>query len=615
MKSQFLLFTFFICLMLNLQAQDTIKVPMDFDFIQEAIDEAVDGDVVLVDTGIYKENIQINWKSIIVTSNYINTLDSADIYNTVIDGSTPGNPNIASTVSISASDTNTVICGFTIRNGSGTLIINRGGGGVKCWNNGKIIHNRIIENSVYSEYDALGGGIWAEGSNTSNFIIRHNIIENNSLENASGADANWGAAIGVYQGNVIIANNIIRSNEATGRAYGAGIYCNRCSGLISGNLITGNIVYHEFSNRSRGGGMYLVNCRLSLEIVNNDISHNEFIYEGYKLQTGGGIAILNTGGFENTSILVQKNIISDNVAYKGGGVSLTDIYNIEFSNNVIRDNESEGDGAGLYFEDYGEYDKDIGCESHDVSQKNPENRKIEYFPVLVNNNITGNVAEDDGGGLAFVKIMDYVLFNNIIYDNMASSEDNEIYIGTGNDVFLSHNNINTDEITGNGSWQGEVNIDVDPCFDTDGYHLLANSGCINEGVESVVLNDNEFFAPADDIDGESRPQYSYLDMGVDEVTEGVSVDEVSRQNEGCLLNYYPNPCEGWLNLQYQVSDIGYLKFEMFSINGQRVKQIMSQKVLPGKYKMEVDVSSLKPGIYFVKVHAGKDVEVRKLIIQ
>ncbi len=55
---------------------------------------------------------------------------------------------------------------------------------------------------------------------------------------------------------------------------------------------------------------------------------------------------------------------------------------------------------------------------------------------------------------------------------------------------------------------GDGNINADPLFEFDpGYHLLADSPCINQGMANGLV---------DDIDGDSRPQFDAFDMGADE---------------------------------------------------------------------------------------------------
>ena len=110
-----------------------LNVPGDYETIQAGIDASEDGDTVLVAPGTYFENINYTGKKIMVTSNYIFSEDTNDIVNTIIHGGKPSKPNEDAVVTfLSGEETTSVLRGFTITGGSGTLLPDdfRGGGGI-----------------------------------------------------------------------------------------------------------------------------------------------------------------------------------------------------------------------------------------------------------------------------------------------------------------------------------------------------------------------------------------------------------------------------------------------------------------------------------------------------
>jgi hypothetical protein len=110
-----------------------INVPADQPTIQAAIDAAVNGDTVLVQPGIYVENINYNGKNITVASLFLISPDPAYISQTIIDGD-----SITSVVCFrNGEDSTTVLNGFTLTKGRGWIEYGGGsphlyGGGITC---------------------------------------------------------------------------------------------------------------------------------------------------------------------------------------------------------------------------------------------------------------------------------------------------------------------------------------------------------------------------------------------------------------------------------------------------------------------------------------------------
>ena len=174
---QFFVVLFILLPLCILNAQDTIHVPGDYSTIQAGIDASTNGDVVLVADGTYLENINYNGKAITVASHFILLGDTSHITNTIIDGSLPSNPDYGSVVLfLSGEDTTSVLCGFTITGGTGTLLStsNRAGGGIGVSDSGPQIKNNIIEfNTLDNAPGVYGGGIYSANSN---IIVKDNII-------------------------------------------------------------------------------------------------------------------------------------------------------------------------------------------------------------------------------------------------------------------------------------------------------------------------------------------------------------------------------------------------------------------------------------------------------
>ncbi|MDZ7741224.1 MAG: DUF1565 domain-containing protein [Bacteroidota bacterium] len=145
----------------------------DYTAIQDAIDNANNGDTVIVWPGTYYENVNYQYKGIILGSLTMTTGDPSYISQTVINGNQSG-------CCIYIRDNNHVceVNGFTLTNGSGTNNLGKNGGGIYIVKSYKLqVNNCIIEgNQMVGE----GGGIYCveveEGLYLSGTTIRNNQV-------------------------------------------------------------------------------------------------------------------------------------------------------------------------------------------------------------------------------------------------------------------------------------------------------------------------------------------------------------------------------------------------------------------------------------------------------
>ncbi len=142
-------------------------VPNPYPTIQAGIDACAPGDTVLVDTGVYTENIHFPVAAfdITVASTYLITGDEGLIDLTVIQPAMMDIP----VVSLGTGQTRTsVLCGFTIQNGMGLQ-----GHGVACFAASPTIEHNTITNNCPA-FD--GGGIFIDSGDPE---IRYNNIWGN----------------------------------------------------------------------------------------------------------------------------------------------------------------------------------------------------------------------------------------------------------------------------------------------------------------------------------------------------------------------------------------------------------------------------------------------------
>ncbi len=256
-----------------------INVPGSYSTIQAAILASSNGDTVLVAPGIYYENINFRGKMIVLTSMYYISHNPSDIWSTVINGSTPTQPDSASCVIFNShEDSTTVLQGFTITGGGGTKWADEHGPG------------------RYRE----GGGILVAFSTP---VIQFNIIHNNRCIDLTGVTSTGGGGIRAGDSYQRIYNNIIMNN--TGR-YGAGIVLNFAGGDIRNNIICVNYGSDSYSS---GAGMWINGSYSRPKIIeNNTIANNSAL-------TG------TCGVYASSSSTLRNNIIWGNTTPNGSQLS------------------------------------------------------------------------------------------------------------------------------------------------------------------------------------------------------------------------------------------------------------------------------------------------------
>ena len=511
MKRVLLIATFLLCC--TQVSAETLYVPSEaYSTIQSAIIAADTSDTIIVDPNTYYENIDFLGRAITVRSADPN--DPNVVAATIIDGSNPVDPNIGSVVTFkNGEDANSVLSGFTITDGTGSWLLvswefkglrwNRCGGGVVCYN---MSEPTITKNVFINNTAGQGGGIYIYGdsvnpNNPSNPPVHLSpVITGNTFINNSAIVEH-----GFAPPNTDYPNN----DHGDG---GAIVAFQGCDAIITGNLIENNHADYY------GGGLHL------RQWSDGEISENQILNNDSTL--GAGIHITYT-----SAPLIADNLIESNVSPGGGG----GIYIFYYSDalierNFITQNESwHGAGIAIYWSSEPQIRNNFIVKNTQVGILS----KTDGVTIITNNTISDNNALSYNAGIWYEVGENLFIEHNII----TSNEDGFGIYGDNSAATIRYNNVWDNEL---GNYGGELsdqngingNISVDPNFVNPGhwddantptdpnddffvvgnYHLTPGSACIDAGDNNSIpayLNV--------DIDGEERIFAGTVDIGADEL--------------------------------------------------------------------------------------------------
>jgi len=608
MKTIISLLSFTFCLLSFSPSAQIINVPGDYPTIQEGIDAAGSWfDTVLVAPGTYYENINFNGKRITVASNFCLSEDTMDIKNTIINGSQPTNPDIGSVVTFTSyEDTTSILCGFTITGGTGSIVIPgvvRAGGGIVLNNSGaKIINNYIEFNSCNGEQAVVGGGIGHGPPTDPNYIV----IRNNKICNNEAIGALQAAGGGInLSGHAIICNNLICNNKCKNlqmngdnpMSFGGGLDVGPNEGVreifIAGNLISDNQALSESNlsfNSTGAGGVRLI--RTSGSFINNKITGN--IIGANNIVYGCGLAVV----LVDMSLTIINNTIANNNFMPGecwGGGLFVEKGTAKFINNLVYENHATYGGGCFLYDDEG----------------TAGNNQI------INNTIADNVADEDGGAI-YIYDMNPYIFNSILWNNES---------GTGNEI---SGDCEVRFSCVDGGYPGVGNIPEDPEFidpDNDIYLLDDESPCIDAGDPEVQYNDLEDplnpGSPLFPSQGTMRNDMGFTGgpHAPPDIINGVPEPIMENSSDQSLI-VYPNPCSIKTNLRFtspacrQAGRVSRLTtIDLYTIDGRKIRSLMEKEQLPGNLEIEIDVSDLPSGVYFIRMHVENEIATKKLVVQ
>ena len=337
-------YSFFINMILDYRSNNgpgVIRVKDDYVTIQAAIENADNGDIILVEPGTYLENIDFLDKNITVASLLFSGYEDYSPDQTIIDGDNQG-----SVVTINnGQNQSTILLGFNIQNGNSAEF----GGGILIEDSSPTIDRNIIQNNYAGSCGGAGGGIAIIGDSYP--YIFGNKISNNTTSGDCDCDCYFGGGIYVDSsswpilGGSVTLGNIIFGNISDN---GKQLYRDYGGDTTSWTPIYAHHNYFQFCPPDLAdvyplNGWDLENCHTISELKINDsiLNVEEFVlYPNYP------------NPFNPITNIKFDLIVSSNVSIEIFNVRGENIYS-DMSKltpgNYLREWNGKGFPSGIYF--------------------------------------------------------------------------------------------------------------------------------------------------------------------------------------------------------------------------------------------------------------------------
>jgi parallel beta-helix repeat protein len=467
---------------LNIQliraAPATIVVPDDYSTIQEAINNAVDGDIISVKARTYYEHVVVN-KTV--------SLVGEDADTTIIDGNDTGH-----VVYVVRSNVN--VTGFTVRN-SGNIHWPDLDAGI-CLNSttGCVIsENRVVDNGfagislLSSQYNKIAGNNVSDTGwggihlmNSSRNTVSDNILDSN------GQQLQWGGGINGHAGSHY---NNITDNTILNCVYGMFYHDARCNSICRNNIsaisaigiwlqdtVSHNVVAENSlinctvgiflegpnTNNTLSGnfvteaecGVKILNAQNN-RVVNNTIVNNRAGTDpwraGIRLE-GGGYSQIHSNLVSNNyrGVLLYSNspyvsVYGNNISYNEFGLRVASGGSsyLNATKNVITNNVGYGIGLTGFTSS-----SNYALLANNTIANNGQGVSISQYSNY--NTVSQNYITENGCGL----YLEYSI-GNLVHGNCLVSNDQQVSIESG-----SVGNWNSSYPSGGNYWSDYTGVDV-----------------------------------------------------------------------------------------------------------------------------------------------------------
>ncbi|MEZ4822379.1 MAG: T9SS type A sorting domain-containing protein [Ignavibacteria bacterium] len=80
------------------------------------------------------------------------------------------------------------------------------------------------------------------------------------------------------------------------------------------------------------------------------------------------------------------------------------------------------------------------------------------------------------------------------------------------------------------------------------------------------------------------------------------------------MQNYPNPFNPETNLEFGISELGFVSLKVYDGMGREVQTLVNEKLSPGSYTVKFNGDGLASGIYFYSFKVNGFTETKRMIL-
>ena len=118
------------------------------------------------------------------------------------------------------------------------------------------------------------------------------------------------------------------------------------------------------------------------------------------------------------------------------------------------------------------------------------------------------------------------------------------------------------------------------------------------------------------VTGSSTGSGTYTDYATIKYSQSTGIRQISSNipEEFSLSQNYPNPFNPVTNLEFGISDLGFVSLKVYDILGKEIITLVNEKLSPGNYKVEFDGRGFTSGVYFYRLNIGEFTDTKRMIL-